>query len=486
MIVNLNECFPVGISGRREPLPKQKEFMTLALDPTGPKFVAYYGGYGSGKSLILCITMISQGVLHGGEYVIARQFMPELRRTTMKLFLELVPKDLLLEHRVADAEIHIKAAGGKKAVFYFVGLDSPEKLDSLTLSGGAIDEASQVSEEAFLKLQGRLRSPVGLRKLLLVGNPKGHDWVYRYFLKQDMFQTVKEKSLYRIIVAPTTENIHLAPDYVQSMLSSYSKERIQRDIMGSFDSFEGQVYSEFNRALHVVRPFRIPDEWTRVIGADHGYTNPTCFLWGAMDYDGAIYIYREFYEREWLIEEIVKGKNVQGAHQKGVLELTSKGEMKELEGAFIDPSTRSVRSQTGVSDWDTYLEHFPNSFPLYPAKNDVSSGIDKVKSYLKANDKTGKPRLYIFETCVNLLDELSEYRWAELGPNQEGRVNQKEAPRKYNDHAADALRYLVASRPDAPEMKKQPNKAPYATSEWVLRQELKRLKKPKLADPFGF
>jgi hypothetical protein len=44
--------------------------------------MAYFGGVGSGKSLILCITMLIQGIMHGGEYVIARQYMPELKRTT--------------------------------------------------------------------------------------------------------------------------------------------------------------------------------------------------------------------------------------------------------------------------------------------------------------------------------------------------------------------------------------------------------------------
>lgn len=484
MNINLNNCFPLGKDGKRAPLPKQQEFLSAVLDRNGPKFVAYYGGYGSGKSLILCITMICQAVLYGGEYVIAREFMPELRRTTFKLFLELLPKELLIEHRVADAEVHIKAAGGKKAIVYFVGLDSPGKLDSLTLSGAAIDESSQVSEEAFLKLQGRLRHPTGLRKLLLAGNPKGHDWVYRYFIKQDMFATPNERTLYRLIVAPTTENFHLAADYVQSMLSSYSKERIQRDIMGSFDSFEGQVYGEFNRAVHVVRPFRIPDEWPRIIGADHGYTNPACFLWGAVDYNGALWIYREFYQSEWIIEEIVKGKYVNGAYKKGILELMERPELKQLEGAFIDPSTRAVRSQTGVSDWDTYLEHLPPTFPLFMAKNDVSSGIDKVKSFLKPNERTGKPSIYIFDTCGALLDELSEYRYQELGPGQEGKVNQRETPRKYHDHACDALRYMVASRPDAPVVTK---KAPqYPTLETALQKELRELKRPTQSDPFGF
>lgn len=459
--------------------------MALVLSAKGPKFCAYYGGYGSGKSLILCITMIIQAVMHGGDYVIARQFMPELRRTTYKLFLELLPKELLLEHRVADCEIKIRSVSGKPSTIYFVGLDSPEKLDSLNLSGAAIDEASQVTEEAFLKLQGRLRHPQGLRKVILVGNPKGHDFVYKYFVKKDMFRTPAEKAQYHLISAPSTENVHLPSGYVESMLSSYSKERVQRDIMGSFDSFEGQVYHEFTRNVHVIKPFKIPEEWPRVIGADHGYTNPTCWLWGAVDYDGNMYVYREFYKSGWLIEEIVKGKDGPEGRERGVLEMISRVEMSALEGVYLDPSTRAVRSQTGISDWDNYLEYLPRTFPLCPARNDVAAGIDKVKTLLKIDEKTSKPKLYIFETCENVLDEISEYRYAELGPGQEGKTNQKEAPRKYHDHAMDALRYMVASRPDTPSLAANNSQAPYPTAESWIRKELKDLKRPRQKDPFG-
>lgn len=480
MKIDLNNCFPPSKDGERGPLPKQKEFLKNMLDAKGPKHIAYYGGYGSGKSVTLVVANIMLGVIYGGSYVIARHFMPELRRTTMKLFLELLPKELLLEHRVADAEIHIKSQKGK-AVFYFVGLDDPGKLDSLTLSGASIDEASQTTEEAFLKLQGRLREPTGLRKILLAGNPKGHDWVYHYFIKQDFHNVKIKKDHFKMIVAPSTENIHLAEDYVENMLSTYSPERIQRDVMGSFDAFEGQVYNEFIRNIHVVQPFAIPTEWTRVIGIDHGYRNPSCWLWGAVDYDENVYIYREFYEREWLIEEICKGNNK--INKPGVMSLMGK---ERIEQARIDPSTRAVRGASGLSDWDTYVDNLPKDFPLCLANNEKTAGIDRVKSFLKISSVTNKPKLFIFGDCMNLIDELSSYRYKELSPGQVGMVNEKEEPAKVNDHACDALRYLIMSRPEAPKEKTSIwKKLKYNSLEGNLYRELQSWKKPKNnKDPF--
>lgn len=508
MLLDLNTLFPAAADGTHSALPKQKEFMDAVLDPQGPKYVAYYGGYGSGKSLILCIINIIQGVLYGGEYVIARNFSPELKRTTYKLFLDLLPKQLLLEHRVADAEVHIKSQAGK-AIFYFVGLDDPQKLDSLTLSGASIDEASQVSEEAFLKLQGRIRSPKGLRKTLLVGNPKGSDYVHRYFIKQDGFKDIsdrygnpitaaEQRAQYKIFVAPSTENKHLPDGYIESMLATYSPERVQRDIYGSFDSFEGQVYNEFRRDIHVIKPFKIPAEWPRFIGADHGYRNPAAFLWGASDYDGNMYIYREFYETEWLVEEICQGKG----QIPGIIGLSGVKTLKKSKAAghtilkavdgekidyiVIDPSTKAVRGQTGSSDWDIYCENLPTNWPLIPAKNEVHTGIDQVKSYLKLNLKTNKPQIYFFDTCRNLIDEITQYRWEEQSSNLTGKKNEKEAPRKYKDHAVDALRYLIMSRPEnaKPEDLKKKKMGGYGV-EASLYKELQQFKRGKKDDdPF--
>ncbi len=463
-----------------EHLPTEETYYDLEVLSTG-HYVDASGivHHNSGKSVVLCSSIISQAVAFGGDYLISRHFMPELRRTTMKTFLDLCPKELILEVRVADAEVHLRSSNGK-SVIYFIGLDEPGKIDSMNLSGFAIDEASQTTEEAFLKLQGRLRNPKGLRKGLVVGNPKGRDHVYRYFVSKQVLKATQSKTLeqvkadYLMIVAPSTENVHLPEGYVEGMLATYSPERIERDVNGSFDSFEGMIYSEFNRQTHVIEPFDIPDSWTRVIGHDHGFTNPSASIFGAVDNDGNLYIYDEFYQREWLIEDIVK---------KGLLPKIGRN---KIEAIFIDPSTKAKRGQTGVSDFTTYLEHLPTKIPLIGANNEVSAGIDRVKSFLRINPKTKKPRMFIFSTCVNLIEEIGEYQWQELTAGQAGKVNEKEAPRKYNDHAVDAWRYLVMSRPDPNRLDKTPAyRKGWPTPSKVLQAELASKRNPPVKDPFG-
>jgi PBSX family phage terminase large subunit len=471
-VLSLNNCFPEPPNGgKRGPLPKQLEFLTKALDLKGPKYIRYLGGIGSGKTLIGCVTVLAWAVQYPGDYLIGRYYFPELRDTTLKTFLEICPKDLIIEHRVADAIVRVKCAGGGISNILFRATEEPDKLRSLNLNGFYLDESCQTSEEGFLLLQGRLRGKY-VRKGIMTTNSDGRSWGWRYFVQKSMFNDPEVGKLFHNISAPTMENEHLPLDYVQTALATWSELRIRRELYGEEDAFEGAIYPEFRRDVHVIKPFSIPKEWTRVIGADHGYSNPAAFIWGAVDYDGNIYIYREYYETQRLVHEICKEVEAANADEK-------------IEGIYLDPSTKAVRSQTGRSDWEVYLEHLPSKFALLTAENDVTSGIDRVKTYLKPSVRTGKPKLFIFDTCHNVLDEIGEYRWAPLSPGMQGKANEKEQPRKYKDHAMDALRYLVMSRPELPQVAdRMAEMRNVASVEGSLRRELHAKRNPVVTDPF--
>ena len=492
LILSVSEWFPEPPPGKpRGPLPKQQLFMDLASQPGTPKYIRYCGGIGSGKTLIGCIQVILWAVQHPGDYLVARQFLPELKITTYKTFKDICPPALIAEERVADGIIRLKTvAKGKVSNIIFRGLDEPDKLRSLNLSGFYIDEANQVSEAAFMLLQGRLRGP-GLRKGIMTMNSGGHDWSWRWFVKKDMITKEEVKVQFVNIYAPSTENIHLPEGYVETILASWSEERIKREIFADEDSFEGQVYTEFRQDLHVVQPFAIPENWNRFIGIDHGYRNPSAWVWGAMDFDGNIYVYREFYEREWLIEDICrKGKDKRPSVMDMMLIPGSRPAKHErIEWAKIDPSTKSRRNEregTKLSDFDLYAENLPRDFPLNTANNDVTAGIDKVKTWLKP-DKNGKPHLYVFNTCSNLIDEMSRYRYPELTVSQQGKKAEKENPLKVDDHACDALRYLVMGLPDIPTQAENIyEKIRYNSLEGALHRDLEEMRNPnKGKDPFG-
>lgn len=410
-------------------MPKK---IPIDLNPTQSKFfraddpvLGFFGGLGNGKTFIGCLKGLSR-ILDPEQPpqlgLIARQTYPELRDSTQRTFLELMHKFGLrpdIHYNFLRQENRIVFSTGHEVLFR--SLDDPAKLLSINLGWFYVDQAEEITEETFLTLLGRLRG-VEKPQCWLTGNPLGHLWVWRRFV----FDKIRG---YKMFTAPTSENSqNLPPGYVESLRTNYNEIWINRYLEGSWDAFEGQIYCDFDERIVVVRDFTPPLGWDRIIAIDHGRVNPTAVLWGAIDYDGVVWIYREHYEA---------GKDVE--YHAAVIQ----GHMNEgkSEIYLIDPSTGPFKKDDEATIGKEYIRH---GIPVLPANSDVSGGIDKVSEYLR-NEK-----IKITQSCINTRKEIVNYQWKQPSPAMQD-LNYPEKPLKRDDHAMDALRYMIAFVYDATE-----------------------------------
>ena len=182
---------------------------------------------------------------------------------------------------------------------------------------------------------------------------------------------------------------------------------------GQWVQAEGVVYDEFSEAVHVTHRDR--SEFVRyVAGIDEGYTNPAVCLVVGVDSDGRMHVCEEYYQR--------------GVRQEAFVEAVA--EMIEPYGqvpVYVDPSAAGLIASLTAAN-----------VAASPADNAVFDGIQAVKRMLAvAGD--GRPRLTIEKTCINMISECGMYAW------KERRSGQVDEPEKINDHAMDALRYVVKS-----------------------------------------
>jgi len=208
-------------------------------------------------------------------------------------------------------------------------------------------------------------------------------------------------------------------------LTGIRKERLR---FGRWVAAEGVVYEAFARDRHVVEPFEIPADWQRFRSIDFGYTNPFVCQWWAMDPDGRLFLYRELYRTQRLVED----------HARDIKRL-SEGERIEWTVADHDAEDRATLARHGIS--------------TVPAFKAVTVGIQAVQSRLElAGDQ--RARLFVVKgalrqrdealasahrpTCT--ADEFETYSWPK---NASGKPD-KEEPLKLDDHGMDAMRYLVA------------------------------------------
>lgn len=226
-------------------------------------------------------------------------------------------------------------------------------------------------------------------------------------------------------------------------LDALTGVRYKRGRLGLWVAAEGQVYEEFDPAIHVKDRFPIPADWRRIRAIDFGYTNPFCCAWYAIDHDGRMYLYREIYRTQTLVEDLAQE-----------IKRLSAGERIEITVADHDAEDRATLEKHGVT--------------TFPAKKAISVGLQAVSVRLrKAGD--GKSRLfYLRDSLVSrdqkladkfkptsTLDEFGLYVW----PVAKDGKPIKEVPVDDNNHGMDQLRYAVmyADAPDLVQLSAAPS-----------------------------
>jgi PBSX family phage terminase large subunit len=363
------------------------------------KYKAFIGGVGSGKTYFGSLWATDQTLYKPGDGMIVAPTYRMLEDVSLRAYLDMLDS-LNRPYNHVKRRQCIETDSG---ITYFRSAEHPDRLRGPNLSWLWGDEAALWREGVWKVLIGRLR--LNDARALLTTTPSGFNWLYHYWIEL-------ANDVYGMITASTRENKYLDEDFVENLEASYTEEFAEQEIEGKFVTFEGLVYSEFSHDQKNgnLREFDIDPSWQRVRAIDFGYTNPFVCLWGAVDDDGRLWIYDEYYQRRRLISE-----------HAGVIKDTDRGEFRWT-----------------VADWDAQdrAELEKAGVPTQKAQKEIMTGIQKVKARLK-RQADGMPRLIIHQRCVNLLKEFSSYRW---NPKSKGG---KEEPIKELDHAMDALRYMV-------------------------------------------
>jgi PBSX family phage terminase large subunit len=339
-----------------------------------------------------------QAVATGTDGMIVAPTFPMLRDATQKTFLGLCEK---VGVPVTFWKAEERAKIGHANV-YFRSTEYPDRLRGPNLGWAYLDEAALMPERAWQVILGRLR--VGNPRAWVTTTPAGFNWVWKYFVSE-------RRENYEAFYGSTRDNYFNPQGYLADLEANYTAEFARQEIDGAFVAFEGLVYSEVRPDVHVVKAFRIPDDWQRVRAIDFGFTNPFVCLWGAVDTDGRLYVYDEHYRRRELIKD----------HADAI-----KRREDPVQWTVADHDAQDAAELASCGVYTT------------PAQKAVLVGIQKVKSRL-ATQGDGKPRLFFFDSVVNTLKEVGMYRWAD---GKAGK-NEKEEPIKESDHAMDALRYMV-------------------------------------------
>lgn len=384
------------------------------------RFILLLGGTQSGKTSFGPAWLHREICLRGaGDYLAVAPTYPLMKKKMLPEFLRFF-KDLLHlgDYNKTDKVFVVSNVGeillfGKpqktKTIVFFGHAQDPDALESATAKGAWLDECGQSkfrlgSFEAILR---RLSLFIG--RILMTTTPYNLGW-----LKQKIWDVwkdgkAKEASI-RVISFPSIAN----PSFPKQ-----EYERARRDLpRWKFDMFyraiftrpAGMIYDIFDADKMVIRPFAIPKEWKRYLGVDFGGVNTAAVFIAEDPGNGNLYLYREYHA----------GGRTASQHANALC-AGEPGMPETYGGAASEGQWRDEFRAGGLAI---------NKPPV----SDVEVGIDRVYSAM-ANG-----RLFIFDTCEMVLDEIGSYA---REVNDAGEPTEKIAD-KSTYHLLDALRYIMS------------------------------------------
>ena len=394
--------------------------------------VLYGGAAGGGKSYAMLVDPLRFAHRAAHRALILRRSMPELRELIDKSR-ELYPK-AFPGCRFREVEKIWTFPSGAKLEFGFLERDADVyRYQGQAYSWIGFDEITHLATEfSWNYLSSRLRTtdPEIQPYMRCTANPggAGAHWVKKRYVhpsEPNESFTGNDGLTRKFIPARLDDNPYLSKDgRYEQMLKALPDVQRKQLLEGDWDITEGAAFTEFDTEIHVIPPFEIPIGWERVKGIDYGYASESSCIWGCVDpTDGTLIIYRELYRKGLTGEDLA-------------VMITN----MELEDPFsvqgvLDTAAWNRTGTTGPTVGETLQRA---GHKLRRADKNRIQGKIQIHEYLRVQP-SGRPKIQIFTSCPNLIRELQSIPLDKSNPEDVA----THAP----DHAYDALRYLIMSRP---------------------------------------
>lgn len=412
---------------------------------TSKAFETLYGGAaGGGKTA----SIVAEAITYALEYPKARIYI--FRKTIPELKQSVVPE---IYKQCADYINYAKGMtyNSQDRVFNFTNgsiiqlayLETPQDMfryQSAEIHLLLVDELTHFTLEEYEYLKTRVRStgehPL---KVMAATNPGniGHAWVKAYFIditEPETIYTDANGNTRMFVPAKVSDHpIEAFRDTYSKQLSSLSNPDLKRALlMGDWDIFAGQAFSEWKRdnelgkPWHVVEPFSVPGHWVKWFAYDYGYNSYAAGLWFTRDPSTErIYVYREFYAHEMPV-----------SRQAEIISMND-----QSDGIFMRLADPSIWKQHGnVETGENIAAIFQKSGLIFqPANNDRIAGKNAIHEML-APAADGTPKMQVFSSCSNFIRTF---------PALPMDLNRPEdIDTRAEDHLYDCLRYgIINQRP---------------------------------------
>ena len=394
------------------------------------------GGFGSGKTFIASYIAYIVAHIPNAKLLFTRSTLREIENTMIPAFLEHAQEQekIFIENNI-NLQNQIIKTPWNSTIFYLSSSEKDEqfkKLRSYEFNFIWIDEASEISENAFQELLRRLRAPTpNFRKILLTSNPPDSShWLYNYFIKNPSPNKV-------VITFSSLDNPFLPQDYIQQLLS-LPPQLQQVIIHGDWGTLTPSKIFAFNPNENIIHnlPYSKIDilalsQESKVFASIDFGINASAVILALKNYSDQIIV---FYEK------LFENTPLTNIFDSLELELKEKFSLPLHNIIFCGDPAGSQRNLMNESAF-SILQKYKNIY-IRAKKIDIIQSINLVNFLLQKEIKNSplqkKRALLISSDCPTLIKSFSHAYSIDPQSNQ----IKKNPP---YEHILDALRYLISN-----------------------------------------
>ena len=346
--------------------------------------------------------------------------------TTLPLFRKLIPKEALWKQSFAKSyssqsrQIQLDCGSTIGLKTYDQDLDAWASAEIHRISW---DEEPNTPNSRDLRSEARARLiSTGGEEIIGMTPLLGWSWVYDdVWLRRDQDNIV-------VVTMTMADNPWLPPAVITEFEAGLTEDEKRMRIHGEFVHVGGLVYPQLSDDHFVEAPDRehVASQ-TVIVGIDPG-VRTTAVVFVAFDNENSALVFDELY----LHDDAAIPKNA----SKAIREKLALWDITPHR-FIIDPSARN----RSLTDAQRVQELYKiEGIRALPGQNDLEAGVFEIRRRLEFN------RILFSRACTKLKWELERYR---IDPKDDERF----AVLKQDDHGPDALKYVCAARPIAPQLR---------------------------------
>lgn len=357
-------------------------------------------------------------------------------------------------------------------------VNDAQKYQGQNITHACVEEAGQYPDPAPIdRLNGVLRSASGVpTQLILTANPggPGQQWLKQRFIDpapggfKILKRTLPNGGMHKRVYIPARvehnrQLMRFDPEYINRLYLVGSQELVRAWLEGDWSAVEGAFFDCWRSDRHIVRPFTVPEHWTKFRAMDWGSARPFSVGWYAVASEtyhhrdghtiprGALIKYREWYGcaddqpnvgLKMTAEDVARGIVERERHDKGI------------RYGVLDPA--AFAEDGGPSIAERIYKASDQKVMFKPADNKRIAdkgrmgGWDQMRARLIGEED--RPLLVFFATCQASIRTIPALQHDTYKP--------EDLDTEAEDHAADETRYACMSRPVTADTVRAQPKAP--------------------------